>query len=192
MHRLTWIGGFGLLALLLTQAPARPQDKKPDGDITVKLVKYDELCDVISRHRGKVVLVDFYTNDCIPCKKAFPYVVEMSRKYADQGLVTISVSLDPWDPDGYQPRMKQVTEKYLTMQGARMTNLMLNENVDVIQERLRIRTVPHLYVFDRQGRWTSFDGDRLSKHKEEVMEKGKLKYVKYTEVEGLVKQLLEK
>ncbi len=190
MHRWIGIAGCGVLALVLCQAPALPQEQK-QSDVTLKVVKYDELCDVITKHRGKVIVVDFFTDLCIPCKKAFPHIVEMSGKYADKGLVTISVSLDPWGPEGFQKEMAADVLSYLKRQNARMTNLMLNEKGDFIQERLRIKTVPFIYVFDRQGRWTAFDGDRLGKHKQEFKD-GKTHYFKYTEVEGLVQKLLEK
>lgn len=41
--------------------------------------------------RGKVVLVDFWTYDCINCKNALPYVNAWSKKYANDGLVVIGV-----------------------------------------------------------------------------------------------------
>ncbi|BAN48787.1 cytochrome c biogenesis protein DipZ [Metapseudomonas resinovorans] len=40
---------------------------------------------------GKVVLVDFWTYDCINCQHSLPYVNEWARRYADQGLVVIGV-----------------------------------------------------------------------------------------------------
>ena len=41
--------------------------------------------------RGKVVLVDFWTYDCINCQHVLPYVKEWHRKYRDQGLVVVGV-----------------------------------------------------------------------------------------------------
>lgn len=41
--------------------------------------------------RGKVVLVDFWTFDCINCRNSLPYVNEWAAKYADKGLVVIGV-----------------------------------------------------------------------------------------------------
>ncbi|MDT4854425.1 Protein DipZ [compost metagenome] len=41
--------------------------------------------------KGKVVLVDFWTYDCINCQHSLPYVNEWARRYADQGLVVIGV-----------------------------------------------------------------------------------------------------
>jgi thiol-disulfide isomerase/thioredoxin len=41
--------------------------------------------------RGKVVLVDFWTFECINCLHALPHVKELYTKYKDQGLVVIGV-----------------------------------------------------------------------------------------------------
>ncbi len=48
----------------------------------------------LDSHRGKVVLVDFWASWCIPCRRSFPWMNEMQRKYADDGLVIIAVNLD--------------------------------------------------------------------------------------------------
>ncbi|MCY1483294.1 Protein DipZ [compost metagenome] len=40
---------------------------------------------------GKVVLVDFWTFDCINCRNSLPYVNQWAERYADQGLVVIGV-----------------------------------------------------------------------------------------------------
>jgi cytochrome c biogenesis protein CcdA/thiol-disulfide isomerase/thioredoxin len=41
--------------------------------------------------RGKVVLVDFWTFDCINCQRSIPYVNEWAKKYEKEGLVVIGV-----------------------------------------------------------------------------------------------------
>jgi cytochrome c biogenesis protein CcdA/thiol-disulfide isomerase/thioredoxin len=41
--------------------------------------------------RGKVVLVDFWTYDCINCQHTLPYVNEWAKKYEKDGLVVIGV-----------------------------------------------------------------------------------------------------
>ncbi|RRV10159.1 cytochrome c biogenesis protein DipZ [Pseudomonas sp. v388] len=41
--------------------------------------------------RGKVVLVDFWTFDCINCQRSIPHVREWANKYSKDGLVVIGV-----------------------------------------------------------------------------------------------------
>lgn len=51
--------------------------------------------------KGKVVLIDFWTFDCINCQHALPHVREWANKYKDQGLVVIGVHTPeyPWEKD---------------------------------------------------------------------------------------------
>jgi cytochrome c biogenesis protein CcdA/thiol-disulfide isomerase/thioredoxin len=41
--------------------------------------------------KGKVVLVDFWTYDCINCQRTLPYVKDWAKKYEKDGLVVIGV-----------------------------------------------------------------------------------------------------
>lgn len=48
----------------------------------------------LARYRGKVVLVDFWASWCVPCRRSFPWLNEMQRKYGERGLVIIGVNVD--------------------------------------------------------------------------------------------------
>lgn len=48
----------------------------------------------LKSHEGKVVIVDFWASWCVPCRRSFPWLNAMHRKYGDQGLVIIGVNLD--------------------------------------------------------------------------------------------------
>jgi thiol-disulfide isomerase/thioredoxin len=46
---------------------------------------------------GKVVLIDFWATWCGPCRQALPHIRDIARKYHDQPLVVLSISLDSDD-----------------------------------------------------------------------------------------------
>jgi thiol-disulfide isomerase/thioredoxin len=69
----------------------------PAKAVTVRVVDEAEFAEVLDRYRGKVVLVDIWATWCLNCLELFPHTVELSRQYADRGLVVVSLSMD--DPD---------------------------------------------------------------------------------------------
>lgn len=52
----------------------------------------------LSDLKGKVVYLDFWASWCVPCRRSFPWMNAMHRKYADQDLVIIAINLDQ-EPD---------------------------------------------------------------------------------------------
>jgi cytochrome c biogenesis protein CcmG, thiol:disulfide interchange protein DsbE len=45
-------------------------------------------------YKGKVVYLDFWASWCTPCKLSFPWMNDLARTYAQQGLVVIAVNVD--------------------------------------------------------------------------------------------------
>jgi thiol-disulfide isomerase/thioredoxin len=173
-----------LVVLGLTLAlhgTARPQEKGGDG-VTLRVVNYAGLAEEILKNRGKVVVVDFWTNDCLPCRKALPHLVELYNAHKKDGLTAITVALDAtWSPP-LDPEIQGKMQKFLQSKGAVFTNLMLDDQKKLVDEKLRITTVPCLFVFSRGGKWTRFSDDNLNKDE---------KTGKYYEVEALVMKLLK-
>ena len=46
--------------------------------------------------RGRVVLVNFWATDCVPCVEEMPAMVENWRRYAPRGFETVAVAMS-WD-----------------------------------------------------------------------------------------------
>lgn len=58
--------------------------------------------------RGKVVLVDFWTYDCINCQRTLPYVNDWAKKYEKDGLVVIGVHTPEY---GYEKIIENVRQQ---------------------------------------------------------------------------------
>lgn len=144
----------GLALSILLLAPSLWAGEK--SAVTQQVVKYDGLGQAVLQNRGKVVLVDFWGDFCFPCKKAFPHMVDLHRKHAAEGLAVIAVAVDPLDDPIERKEVLQRQLEFLRKQGADFTNLALDESPNLWQEKLGIKAVPALFVFDRQGRWTRF------------------------------------
>lgn len=108
-----------ILTLFSSQAMA---EKAPEFSL-----KGDNGKITLSDYRGKVVYVDFWASWCKPCRKSFPFMNEMEKKYANRGLKIIAINLDSdisaaktflkknkadftvaYDPDGVTPGKYQV------------------------------------------------------------------------------------
>jgi thiol-disulfide isomerase/thioredoxin len=147
----------GVLVLLLFAGPVAAQT--PDAKVAVKAVKYAELADMVRQRAGKVVVIDFWSDTCIPCKKRFPHLVEMANKYASQGLAVISVSVDA------DPQKKETQEralKFLQKVNAAFPNVMLDEPIDFWTEKFGIKEIPCVFVFNREGKWVRLSGDEIT------------------------------
>ncbi len=48
----------------------------------------------LSEHRNKVVYVDFWASWCKPCRKSFPFMNDMQKRYGEKGLEIIGINLD--------------------------------------------------------------------------------------------------
>lgn len=89
----------------------------------------------------------------------------MQRKYAKDGLVAVSVSLDdPKDPDAPERVMT-----FLKSKGAAFTNLRVDGPPDPWEDQVKIDGPPAVFVFDRDGRIAhKFEGQKQVKYEENI------------------------
>jgi len=91
---------------------------------------------------GKVVILDFWATWCPPCKAEIPGFVELQKKYSDQGLVVIGVSLDEQGPAVVKPFMKQFGINYPVVMG----------NQQIVEAFGSFEGIPTTFVIDRSGK----------------------------------------
>ena len=137
------LAALGAIAIV---AVTRPGAAPPDA-IDLQIVRYPDLGSRIKELRGRVVVVDFWADYCLPCKREFPKLVALHQKYSGDGLTAISVSLDDAADAEVQVRVRQ----FLSAQRATFANYMLNEKPEVWQAKLKIDGPPCVFVFNRRG-----------------------------------------
>ncbi len=150
------------------------QGGKPAPQVRLVIIKSKQLPEELKRLRGKVIVLDVWAWFCPPCKKEFPHLVELHKKYGPDGLACVSVTVDP--VDDYKPALK-----FLQKQAATFPNYLMDEANAVWQEHFDINGPPAVFVYDRTGKLAArFDHNDPCKQ------------YTYADVEGLVRKLLRK
>src|SRR4051794_10129242 len=93
--------------------------------------------------------------------EAFPHLVEMHKKFADKGLVIITVSLDDFTNED----LVAGANKFLKRVNPPFVKLLLQESTDFWSKKFDFETPPCYFVFDRNGQWVRF---RASDYAEDV------------------------
>jgi thiol-disulfide isomerase/thioredoxin len=132
-----------LTALLFICTAPGPQ--APDI-IKCDIIKYDTLTDAIKKLRGKVVVVDCWADFCLPCKREFPKLVELHRRFRDRGVACVSVALDE-----NTSAARQRIQFFLDRQKATFPNYLLDESASFWQDKFKIDGPPVVFVFNRRG-----------------------------------------
>ena len=118
---------------------ASAKQHSPAPDFTLPLLDGGQLR--LSSYQGKVVLLDFWATWCVPCREETPHFVELQKKYGDQGLQIIGVSMDD-SPDPVHPFYKQFHINYPIVMGT----------ADVGSAYGGVLGLPIAFLIDRQGR----------------------------------------
>ncbi|WP_137807839.1 cytochrome c biogenesis protein DipZ [Pseudomonas sp. G(2018)] len=119
--------------------------------------------------KGKVVLVDFWTFDCINCKRTLPYVKDWVKKYEKDGLVVVGVHTPEYGFERIIDNVKDKVKEYgITYPVAIDNNYTIWRNFDN-------QYWPAHYLIDAKGqvRFTHFGEGR------------------YDDQEKMIQQLLE-
>src|SRR5262245_48379230 len=136
---------LSLVGMLCLTAPSLPApDSTPPPATTQRqptaprVVDYTQLKQQLRDLRGQVVIVDFWKNTCLPCKKKSPELVAFYRARKADGLAIVTVNLD-------SPKDEQVmglVKKFLDAQQADFTNFVLNEPQGVWESKFEYKLLP--------------------------------------------------
>ncbi len=90
--------------------------------------------------RGSVVILDFWATWCPPCRESIPFLAELHRKYAKQGLQVIGMSVD----EGGERVVKSFADEKRIPYPLVMAS-------GKIQADYGVRALPVLYIIDQNG-----------------------------------------
>ncbi|MEI9998273.1 MAG: TlpA disulfide reductase family protein [Verrucomicrobiota bacterium] len=144
------------LALAFAPAAARADFSPPslDKPLDLKFTAVDGRPVDFAQMRGKVVLLDFWATWCPGCRAEVPNVVDTYKKFHDQGLEIVGISLDQ-DKDSLLAFTQQNGmnwPQYFDGQGWG----------NAISSTYGIDAVPAMFVIGKDGRIVKPDGSDLN------------------------------
>jgi len=91
--------------------------------------------------RGRVVYVDFWASWCGPCRRSFPWMNDLQRRYGDRGLTIVGVNVDKRRPDA---------DRFLGQVPASFT--IVFDAAGVTPSAWGVAGMPSSYLIDTQGK----------------------------------------
>lgn len=83
---------FCLLAGITVAPALAVKINTPAPDFTLKDLNGSKVS--LSNHRGKVVILNFWSTTCGPCLEEIPSLIDLQREFKSQGLVILGIALD--------------------------------------------------------------------------------------------------
>lgn len=143
----TWIKYFVVVALLFLSLSVTANDDLMKAELV--------------KHKGKVVYVDFWASWCGPCRKSFPWMNEIQKKYAQQGFTVVSVNLDS-DKANALEFLEELPASFPVVY----------DPEGKIARQFKVKGMPSSYVFDRQGKLVlshvGFFKDKIPQYTKEI------------------------
>lgn len=117
--------------------------------------KRHDLAEVLHALRGKVVYVDLWASWCGPCCGEMPEALKLREEYADREAAFVYLSLD----ERHDAWLRAVDRHAVESAGGRSYRV-LNAPQSRFLKEIGHRRIPHLLLFNRQGRLVDDDAPR--------------------------------
>lgn len=127
-------GVHGAIRALLLILLASSTVGRAEVSSTAGLPLFEELA-------GKVVLLDFWASWCAPCRQSFPWMAELQRRYAEEGLIVVAVNLD---------QDRHLAEQFLAATPAAFR--VEYDPAGTIATQFGVSAMPMSFLIDRTGR----------------------------------------
>ena len=111
----------------------------------------------IRAHKGHVIIVNFFTTWCEPCRKELPDLISLADDYKTNDVDIIGISLDKGGEKVLRPFLEKIKIPYPVYLGDQ-----------ALMDTLKIQAIPTTCFYDKRGKRADIVQGALSR---EVLEK---------------------
>ena len=165
------MAGLSFAVGQIAPADVKQADPKQTDTVVPKLVTgtWSDVESLVAANKGRVVVVDIWSTACLPCMEEFPGLVKLQAAHPDK-VTAVSFNIDyagirSRPPEHYRSRV----EKFLATQKADFRNYLSTEDSETVLEKLKLNSIPAVYVFGPDGVLVKrFDESLLKPDREEA------------------------
>lgn len=124
------------------------KERTKPGNLAPSINCEDHLGTKFSLHesQSKYTILDFWASWCGPCRKSHPELISLHRKYNQQGLRIVSISLDK--PEKVQDWKEAIQNDKIDL----WTQIILHNCQETnIKDKYYVELIPMKYVIDNNG-----------------------------------------
>ena len=104
-----------------------------------------DLQELISSHKGELILLDFWASWCVPCRGEMPYLDSLKKQFRGKKIAFLSISLDK----NIHSWLKANQEESLNMEDS---FLLLNPEQSPFVNRYGISVIPRYLMISKEGK----------------------------------------
>ena len=127
-----------------------PKPSVAKGEVKLQTLDWEKTQEIVAQHRGQVVVLDLWSNHCLPCMQEFPNLVKLQATYPEK-VKCISFNMD-YQGNGEPEENRELVMEFLTSQNAVLTNVMSAVADEKLYEKLNLGSLPAIYVYDQDGK----------------------------------------